>query len=302
MTHDAIVVGGSFAGLSAALYIARARRKVCVIDTAKPRNRFAAASHGFFGQDGSKPQTMIAQARDQLLQYPTVQWHSSAAVTGAPQEDGFELHMATGETLAAHKLVLAFGVKDVLPTLPGLSERWGRSVLHCPYCHGFEFADADLGVLYAAEGSIHQALLIAEWGPTTLFLNGHTLPDDTVREKLLSRGIAIEPAPVLRLEGPHTALAAAVLADGRNVALQALFIAAPTRLSSDLAEQLGCAIDDGPFGPMIRTRADKLTTVPNVYAAGDIARAPHSVAWAASDGVMAGTALHRALVFPETGK
>jgi len=169
MTHDAIVVGGSFAGLSAALYIARARRKVCVIDTAKPRNRFAAASHGFFGQDGSKPQDMIAQARDQLLKYPTVQWQSSAAVAVAAQQDGFELRMATGDTLATRKLVLAFGITDVLPAVTGLNERWGRSVLHCPYCHGFEFADADLGVLYAAEGSIHQALLIAEWGPHHAF-------------------------------------------------------------------------------------------------------------------------------------
>jgi len=302
MMHDAIVVGGSFAGLSAALYIARARRKVCVIDTAAPRNRFASASHGFFGQDGSKPQEMIARARDQLLQYPSVQWQSGAAVAAVARNDGFDLRLATGETLAARKLVLAFGITDVLPDLPGLSQRWGKSVLHCPYCHGFEFADAALGVLYAAEGSVHQALLIAEWGPTTLFLNGNELPDDATREKLLARGIAIEPAPVLRLEGPHTTLAAVVMADGRSIALQALFIAAPTRLTSDLAEQLGCAIDDGPFGPMVRTRADKLTTVPSVYAAGDIARAPHSVAWAASDGVMAGTALHRALVFPETGQ
>lgn len=298
MPYDALVVGGSFAGLSAALYIARARREVRVIDAGLPRNRFAAQAHGFFAQDGQDPRGMLATARAQLAAYPTAALSSGTVVDAVRDSDGFRATLADGESLRATTLVLAFGVSDVLPGHEGLKERWGRSVLHCPYCHGTEFANRRLGVLYASERSAHQAMLIAEWGPTTLFLDGHDAPDPATRDALAQRDIAIEPAAVRSLSGPGTSLAAVDLADGRSVPTEALFIAAPTRLNSNISLRLGCAIDDGPFGPLIRTDGDKMTTVPGVYAAGDIARAPHSVAWAVADGATAGTSLHRALVFP----
>lgn len=297
MRHDAIIIGGSFAGLSAATYIARARRSVHVIDAGAPRNRFAAHSHGFFAQDGQQPGVMIETARVQLSAYPTATLTQGEVVDAQTIPGGFHVLLSSGETLEATKLVLAFGIADVLPSHPGLKERWGKSVLHCPYCHGYEVAGARLGVLYAAERSLHQAQLIAEWGPTTLFLDGHDLPDASAHAALTARGITIEPAPVQALDGPHSDLAIR-LGDGRHIGLDALFIGAPTRLNSDLAERLGCAIDDGPFGPVIRTGPDKMTTVPGVYAAGDAARAPHSVAWAVSDGVTAGIFLHQSLVFP----
>jgi thioredoxin reductase len=298
MHHDAIVIGGSFAGLSAATYIARARRSVRVIDAGAPRNRFAAHSHGFFAQDGQEPHSMIATARAQLASYPNAILSHGTVADARVTPHGFQVALESGETFEAAKLVLAFGVSDVLPQHPGLAERWGKSVLHCPYCHGYEVAGARLGVLYSAERSVHQAMLIAEWGPTTLLLDGHAIPDPSTCGKLAERGIAIEPAPLQTLEGASTSLSSLVLSDGRRIAMDALFIAAPTRLNSDLAKRLGCAIDDGPFGPLIRTGPDKMTTVPGVYAAGDIARAPHSVTWAASDGVTAGVFLHQSLVFP----
>ena len=142
MQHDAIVIGGSFAGLSAAIQIARARRSVCVIDAGNPRNRFAEASHGFFGQDGNDPRAMIASARAQVQRYPTVHTVLGEASTARAVDGGFEVTVKGGETLTSAKLVLAFGISDVLPELPGLAERWGKSVLHCPYCHGFEYAGA----------------------------------------------------------------------------------------------------------------------------------------------------------------
>ncbi|MET0430020.1 MAG: NAD(P)/FAD-dependent oxidoreductase [Microvirga sp.] len=296
MPFDVIVVGGSFAGLAAATYIARGRRSVCVIDAGSPRNRFAAASHGFLGQDGSDPRTMLAQARAQLAAYPQANIVEGQAVDVRAGRD-FTITLASGATMNAARLVLAYGITDVLPEIPGLAERWGRSVLHCPYCHGYEFADGKLGVLAVSPMSAHQALLIAEWGPTTLYLNGGDMPDDATCARLASRGVGIEPAAVAALVGEGGSLSGLMLEDGRTAPLDALYLAPRTRMNGSLAERLGCALDEGPFGPVIRTDASRLTTVAGVYAAGDVARAPHSVSWAVADGVTAGVSVHQSLVF-----
>lgn len=296
MPFDAIVVGGSFAGLSAATYIARGRRSVCVIDTGAPRNRFTTASHGFFGQDGRDPMTMIANARTQLAAYPQVTFVTGEAVDAFAGKD-FTIALACGETLIADRLVFAFGISDVLPDLPGLAERWGKSVLHCPYCHGYEFAERRLAVLATSPMSTHQALLVAEWGPTTLYLNGTSMPDASSCQQLAQRGIGIEPCPLAGLTGPGDTLTGVQLEDGRTMAVDALYLAPRSRLNSPLAERLGCELDNGPFGPIVRTDSAKQTKVPGVYAAGDIARAPHSVSWATADGVTAGVSVHQSLVF-----
>lgn len=295
MPFDAIVVGGSFAGLAAATYIARGRRSVCVVDAGKPRNRFAAVSHGFLGQDGSDPRTMLSRARDQLAAYPEATIVEGEAVDVRAGQD-FTVTLASGKTLDAARLVLAYGITDVLPEIPGLAERWGKSVLHCPYCHGYEFAGGTLGVLAGSPLSAHQALLIAEWGPTTLYLNGGAMPDAVTCAQLARRRVGIEPAPVATLVGEGGTLSGLMLRDGRTAAIDALYLAPRARMNSPLAERLGCALDEGPFGPVIRTDASKLTTVAGVYAAGDIARAPHSVSWAVADGVTAGVSVHQSLV------
>ena len=297
MQHDAIVIGGSFAGLSAAIQIARARRRVCVIDAGNPRNRFSAAAHGFFGQDGNEPRAMIAAARAQVQRYPTVRIVTGAASAARAVDGGFEVAVQGGETMTGTRLVLAFGVSDLLPELPGLAERWGRSVLHCPYCHGFEYAGGRLGVLHASPMSAHQALLIAEWGPTTLYLNGAAPPDEEAQARLAQRGVKIEPARIEALHGENGSLSSLLLEDRRSAPIDALYVAPRACLNSPIAEQLGCTLDDGPFGPVIRTDERKQTTIPGVYAAGDIARAPHNASWAAADGVTAGVFLHQSLVF-----
>ncbi|MBV7454225.1 NAD(P)/FAD-dependent oxidoreductase [Acidovorax sp. sif1233] len=306
--YEVIVIGGSFAGLSAAMQLARARRRVCVVDAGQPRNRFAAASHGFFGQDGEPPLAMIEQARRKLLAYPTVALRQGTAVSATAQqsagspESGFAVVLDDGTHMEAHKLVLAFGVQDGLPDIVGLRERWGTSVLHCPYCHGYEFAGQRLGVLYHSPQSGMHAQLIADWGPTTLFLNGETTLEDSERTRLLALGIAVEPARIAALEGPDRALSGVRLvanggADGRLMPIDALYVAATTSPASPLAEQLGCALDEGPMGPCIRTDANKMTTVPGVYAAGDATLMRHNATLASAEGVLAGVGAHQAMVF-----
>ncbi|UHD45963.1 NAD(P)/FAD-dependent oxidoreductase [Aureimonas altamirensis] len=298
MRFDAIIVGGSFAGLSAATYLGRARRSVLVLDAGQPRNRFSRHAHGFLGQDGRKPGDILKLARNQLAAYPTVLFRHGTA-TGAHRAagGGFCIELNDGQRFDADRIILAHGVSDDLPAHPGIRERWGRSVLHCPYCHGFEVAGRRLGVLHTPRMPASHAALIAEWGPTTLFLDGHGL-DPQFAHDLTGRGVTIEPEAVIGLDGEGDTLASVQLASGRRVSLDAMFIGAPTRLSSDLADRLGCAIDDSPLGSVVRTDDRKQTTVAGVYAAGDVARSPHSVAWAVGDGAMAGVAVHQSLVFP----
>ncbi|MPZ39138.1 MAG: FAD-binding protein [Rhizobiales bacterium] len=297
MRHDAIIIGGSFAGLSAAMQLARANRPVCVVDTGKPRNRFAATSHGFFGQDGMPPPKMLAQARDKVAAYTSVRFVDTEATEADADDDGYAVTLASGERLRARKLVLAFGLNDGLPAIPGVAERWGETVLHCPYCHGYEFLNRPLGVLSVIPLSTHQAALIPEWGPTTFFLNGGEMPDAETRARLAARNVTIEPEPIVRLEGEAPKLAGIRLADGRLVEIAALYLAPRTSFQSPIAEQLGCALVDGPLGPVIRTDAMKMTNVAGVYAAGDIARPMHNATLASADGVLAGSAVHQALVF-----
>jgi thioredoxin reductase len=296
MQHDAVIIGGAFAGLAAATYLARARRTVCVIDARQPRNRFADASHGFLGSDGSAPGAILAKAREQLLAYPTVRMIEAEATSAQAHGEGFSVALSSGEEIRGRKAILAFGLHDTLEPIPGLAERWGKTVLHCPYCHGYEFADRELGVLYRTPMSVHQACLVADWGPTTLYLNGHELDAESAA-MLAERKVRVEPARLARLVGERCGLSAAELEDGRTTPVEALYVAPQSCLASPIATQLGAAIDDGPMGPLVRTDGDKMTTVPGLYAAGDIARAPHSVSWAVADGVTAGTSAHRALVF-----
>lgn len=296
MPYDTIIVGGSFAGLSAALYLGRSRRSVLVLDTHAPRNRFAPASHGFFAQDGSDPRAMLEAMRTQVAAYPTVRFLDERAVEAVHEKDAFRVTLASGEAVVGARLLLAFGITDVLPELPGLAERWGRTVLHCPYCHGYEVSGKRLGVLNLSPMSVHQATLIPEWGPTTFFLNGGTI-DPEAAAALEKRGVAFEPEPVDSLVGEGTSLSAVRLRNGVERPLDALFIGPSNRLNSDIAERLGCAVEVGPLGSVVTVDEMKATTVAGVYAAGDITRMAHAVTFACADGVMAALAIHRSLAF-----
>ncbi|MCP1199043.1 NAD(P)/FAD-dependent oxidoreductase [Notoacmeibacter sp. MSK16QG-6] len=297
MDQDVIVVGGSFAGLSAAMQLSRARKKVLVLDTGMPRNRFTHASHGFPGQDGNSPQAIQTALRAELAVYPSVSFRKDAAVSIAFEGGGFRVSLADGTALTARRVILAYGVSDTLPDLPGLRERWGVSVLHCPYCHGYELDRQAMGVLLRDETALHQAIMLPEWGPTTVFTQGAFKPSDDQVRQLTSRGIKIEETPITELNGAGVTLENVGLADGRNVPLAGLFVAPQTAPACDIAEQLGCAVNDGPTGPYLAVDAMQASSVPGVFAAGDLASPMPNATRAAAAGVMAGVAAHRSLIF-----
>lgn len=297
MQHDALIIGGSFAGLSAAIHIARARRTVLVIDAGRPRNRFAEHSHGVLALDGRAGSEILALARTQVATYPTATLMRDQAIGATASPDGFTVELADGGCVTGRRLALATGVTDVLPSLPGLAERWGTTVLPCPYCHGYELGGGGgIGVLGMHPLSAHQASLIADWGDVTFFTDGRIDLDDAARAMLETRRVVVEPTPVTDLVGTSPALDGVRLQDGRIVPVRALFIAAPVRMTSPIAEQLGCAFDAGPLGPIVRTDMWQQTTVPGVYAAGDAAQLRPSITFASADGVAAGVGLHQSLV------
>ena len=289
---DVIVVGGSYAGLSAALQLARARRRVLVVDAGRRRNRFAQHSHGFLTQDGSPAAAIAEQGRAQLLAYPTVAWASETVVAARIDDGNVQLTFEDGGVVTGRRLVLATGVVDTLPPVDGLAERWGRSVFHCPYCHGYELDEGAIGVLATGPLSMHHALMLPDWGAVTFFLNGQFAPDDVQRAALASRGVTVETVPVARIDG----VADVVLADGRRLPMAGLFVATRTHIASPLAGQLGCAMEDGPVGAFVQTDAQKATSVPGVFSCGDMARPAGNVAFAVADGAMAGVAAHRSLI------
>lgn len=182
-----------------------------------------------------------------------------------------------------------------MPDVPGLAERWGKSVFHCPYCHGYELRRGRIGVIASSELSMHHALMLPDWGETTLFLNEAFVPDDGQMAQLRKRGVTLERQPIARISDHATV----ELSDGRAVALDGLFTITRISRADPLAEQLGCDFDHGPMGPVVKTDAMKETTVPGVFACGDIARMAGNIALAVGDGTMAGAATHRSLMFAD---
>lgn len=297
MQYDVIIVGGSYAGLSAALALGRARKRALVIDAGQRRNRFAHEAHGLLGHDGRAPGGIVRDARAEVAAYPTIAFLDGVAVAAAATDGGFTVTTEDDTAHTAARLILAVGVTDELPDLPGLRESWGETVLHCPYCHGYEVAGRRLGVLALLPFVTHQAHLIPDWGPTTFLTNGVVTLDADERAKLAARGVTIEEEPVVSILRAGDGASGVRLRDGRTIALDAIFTGVPTRLSSPLAEQLGCALDDTPIGPIIRVDQMQGTTVSGVYAAGDATNMMKSLPFAVAGGYMAGVAAHASLIF-----
>lgn len=293
MQHDVIIIGGSYAGMAAALQLLRARRTVLVIDAGLRRNRFASHSYGFLGQDGVDPSEITRVARGQLDVYPTLTWLDGTAETASGKKDAFVVTAADGGRHEGRRLLFAIGVSDALPAIDGLSERWGKSVFHCPYCHGYELNQSRIGVIATGPMSVHHAQLIPEWGEVTFLTNGAVALDAALRSDLADRGVSIEETAIACLDGS----ADVILADGRRLAFTGLFTATHNSPATPIASSLGCEIEETPFGTQILTDGTKETDIPGAFACGDAARVPHSVSLAVGDGAWAGAQVHRSLVF-----
>ena len=306
--YDVIIIGAGFAGLSAAMQLARARKQICIIDAGRPRNRFAAASHGFFGLDGKSPDEISRLAIGQIRAYPTVsivhgmakaasRLEPDAAGTGNEDNNRFKVSLDDGRRFQARRLILATGVVDTLPDIPGLMPRWGKTVLHCPYCHGYEVRDRALGVLATGPMSNHQAMMIPDWGPTTFFTQEKYEPEPEIRAQMDARGITIEQSPIVELIGAAPDLEGVKLADGRSMPIQALFAGPTVSMTNPLSEMLGCAFEEGIAGPFIKVDASQETSIHGVFAAGDAATARHNATLASAAGVLAGVGAHQSLIF-----
>lgn len=294
--YDVIVIGGSYSGMSAALQLVRARRSVLVIDAGKRRNHAASHSHGFLTQDGADPAVIARTARAQLERYPTLSWVDDMVVSASAAHDAFVVSTTGGQRFGALRLLLATGVSDTLPDVEGLSERWGKSVFHCPYCHGYELDRGHIGVIAASPMSVHQAQLLPQWGDVTFFTNEALALDEPQLQSLLARNVVVETTPIRKIEG-H---ADVVLIDGTVLRFAGLFTTPRNAPSTMLAEHLGCSIAETSMGTQIRTSEAKETDIHGVFACGDAARVPHSLSLAVADGAWAGAQIHRSLVWPES--
>jgi thioredoxin reductase len=296
---DVIIIGGSYGGLAAAMQLGRARRSVLVVDAGQRRNRFVSRAHGVLGFDGESPAAIATKGKQQVLDYPSVRWLDGAATAARSVGRGFAVSVG-GEEHFAKRLILATGVVDDIPSIPGFRERWGKTIFHCPYCDGYELERGKLGVLGGGPVGQHYALIVAEWSSpegTTLFLNDGVAPSTGELAELTSRGINVESSGVLEAKDGASGMEL-VVRDGRRYDLAALFVLPHTELLGGFAQQLGCELESGPAGLYYKTDPrTKETTVKGVYAAGDAGQALHSVTFAMADGARAGTSAHQSLVF-----
>lgn len=293
---DVVVIGGSFAGLSAAMQIARARRRVLVLDTNSPRNRFAQHSHGVLGHDGKPPGQLIEEAERQVLAYPSASLINEKARSAKRDGEGFMVTTEAGIVLSARRLILAYGIKDDLPDVPGLADCWGISVLHCPYCHAHEYADKRLGMILSAATSPGMARMLQDWSRNlTVFIDGAELEADA-RSKMQSWGITLVEEPIAGIEHKDGQLSAVRLDSGKSIALDATFIHTRHAPSCGIGDELGCARREGSLGPFIAVDEHQRTSIEGIYAAGDVAWEKHNISWAIAHGAAAGIAAHQSLI------
>jgi thioredoxin reductase len=299
-SYDVIVIGGGAAGLSGAVALARSRRSVLVADAGEPRNSPAGHVHNFLTRDGTPPEELYAAGRAEVARYGG---HVEAGKVTSLSRDG-ELFLAevNGRAVTARRLLVATGLRDELPDVPGLAERWGIDVLHCPYCHGWEVRDQRVGILATGPGAVHQALLFRQLTPHVTVLRHTAAPFAAEQaEQLSAVGIPVINGRVTRVEAAASRLTGVRLADGSRVAFDALIVAPKFVANADPLTPFGLAPVEVVFGgQVIATRivADPsgATSVPGIYVAGNVADPQAQVIVAAAAGLMAGAAINADLV------
>lgn len=293
--QDVVIIGGSYAGLSAAMALGRSLRRVLLIDSGKPCNRQTPHSHNFITHDGETPAAIAAKARGQVMRYPTVSWLSDTVLSSRKTGEGrFELETASGKTFRARRILLATGVREIFPPIEGIEACWGISVLHCPYCHGYEVRGLPTGILASGEKAFELARLISNWTDRlTVFSNGPALLTAEQREKLHTKNIQVQEAQIRGIQHQNGHISALLAEDGHRFELQALYHHPQLEQHSPLAAELGCELDNGLY---IRTDDFMQTSVPGVYAAGDCTTQMRSVALAVAAGGKAGATLNMGLI------
>lgn len=298
-TWDCIVVGAGAAGLSAALVLGRARRRTLVIDSGHPSNAVAEGIGGLLGHDGRPPAELYAAGRAELVAYPTVEVRTGTVIDGGRDGQAFVLALGDGTTERTRRVLLATGMDYRRPDLPGVAERWGRSVFHCPFCHGWEVREQALGVLDRGATGTHRALLLSMWSDDiTLYADGPAdlEPEDVTR--LTAAGVTVEERRVTGLRGPGSALEAVVLAGGDERSCGGLLVPVTLRQRSPLPTRLGVAL--APEGPLaadaIEVSGMGATSVPGVFVAGDAGQIMPSVANAVAAGSSAAAGIVQSLM------
>jgi thioredoxin reductase len=306
-TVDAVVIGGGAAGLNGALILARSRRSVVVIDSGSPRNAPAEAVHGLLALDGTPPSEILRRGRDQVRQYGGRVVHGEvvSAEPAAPSDDGdlrFTVTLANGRSITARRILVATGLTDVLPEVPGLAEHWGHSVVHCPYCHGWEMRDEPIGVLATGPVSIDHAYLYRQLTEDlTYFTHGTDLDEDS-RARFAARGIRVIDTPVTEVvDDEDGALAGVRLADGQVVARRVLAVLGQLQIRAQGLEGLGLPLQDLPNkGRSFASGKAGATEVPGVWVAGNATDLVAQVGASAAAGALAGADINRMLAIADT--
>jgi thioredoxin reductase len=300
--YDVVVIGGGAAGLNGALQLARSRRSVLVVDAGQQRNRPAPAVHGLLGHDGVPPAELLARGRDEVRRYGGQVVAAEVAAVGGELDTGFTVTLADGRVVRARRLLVTSGLVDNLPDIPGLRERWGRDVVHCPYCHGWEVRDQPIGVLASGPRSVHQALLFRQLSDDVIYFRQGTELDDGAAAQLAARGIRVVDGAVsaVAIAGDH--LVGVQLADGGTVPRQALAVAARMTARAGFLADLGLKASEHPGGMGTYIPADPAgrTEVPGVWAAGNVTDLGAQVGASAAAGALAGAVINADLVEEDT--
>jgi thioredoxin reductase len=290
---DVVVIGGGPAGLSAALVLSRARRQVLVVDSRAPRNSAAMHMHGFLSRDGLPPRELLAIGRDEVSAYGASFVDDTVVQVEGSAASGFRVGLRASRSVAARRVLVATGLRDEIPDIEGLRERWARDVLHCPYCHGFEVQDQRLGVLGGSPQAIGYAQIVRQWSHDVLYFARDGTPTPAERDQLTARGIGIVEGAVTRVLVDDDHLCGVELDDGRTLGRDAIFVPPRFVPNNDLLVDLGCDLDDG--GWAITDGAGR-TSVAGVWVAGNVADPRAQVITAAGEGSAAAIAINADLV------
>lgn len=290
---DVIIIGGSYAGLSAAMALGRSLKKTLIIDSGRPCNRYTPHSHNFITQDGAVPSAIAASAREQVLRYKSVQFVEDLAVQGRPTATGFEIITRSGEKFAAKKLIFATGVKDVLPEIKGFEDCWGKTVIHCPYCHGYEFKHKKTAIMANGERAVHIASLVNNLThDLSIVTPGKADFNPEQLAGLQKHHIGIIEKNVKEIIHQNGQVSALIFEDGTKEHFEAVYAAIPFEQHCDIPAALGCELTEAGH---IKTDQVHKTSVAGVYACGDNAGMMRSVAYAVAAGNLAGAMVNNEL-------